>query len=116
VAPPAGAAAGEGVTWDGRFVLRLPSTATAGLALGALGTDRLGMCVLGYPGAARPTLPALRDREGVVAVPHLGFYRDAAAQRGLAGAILRFRPSRPLAQAGFAWVARAGHASQSTHR
>jgi tRNA(Ile)-lysidine synthase len=102
VAPPVAAAPGGSLSWDGRFALRLPATAPAGLTLGALGRDRIGMCVLGVPGAARPTLPALRDREGVVAVPQLGFFRDAAAARGLAGGSLRFRPSRPLIQAGFA--------------
>jgi tRNA(Ile)-lysidine synthase len=115
-APPTMAVAGESLTWDGRFVLRLPPSAPAGLTLGALGPDRLGICVLGCPGAARPTLPALRDRDGVLAVPPLGFFRDAAAKRALDGAILRFRPSRPLAQAGFSWVDRAGHASESTQR
>jgi tRNA(Ile)-lysidine synthase len=116
VAPPAAAAPGESVIWDGRFLLRLPPTAPAGVTLGALGADRIGLCVLGYPGAARPTLPVLRDGDGVAAVPHLGYYRDAAVERGLVGAMLRFRPSRPLVQAGFSAVDRAGHAEGSTLR
>ena len=69
--------------------------------LGALGRSARGLCVEGVPAAARPALPALRDRDGLVAVPRLRFFRDAAAERDLAGMAVRFRPARPLTAAGF---------------
>jgi tRNA(Ile)-lysidine synthase len=97
VAPPVLVLPDDGVTWDGRFMLRSPPDAPAGLSLGALGADRVPLCVFDVPGAARPTLPALRDRDGLAAVPRLGFFRDG----GLGGALLRFRPARPLTQGGF---------------
>jgi tRNA(Ile)-lysidine synthase len=101
MAPPVLALPGQATAWDGRFVLSLPPTAPAGLTLGALGQDRTGLCVEGVPGAARPALPTLRDRGGPVAVPRLQFFRDATAERDLAGTSLRFRPIRPLTAAGF---------------
>ncbi len=96
-APPVLVLPGEGAAWDGRFVLRLPPDAPGGLSLGALGAERVTLCVLDVPGAARPTLPARRDRNGLAAGPRLGFFRDS----GLGGALLRFRPVRPLTQGGF---------------
>jgi tRNA(Ile)-lysidine synthase len=98
VAPPVLALPGERVTWDRRFVVCLPPGAPPEWSVGALGADRVPACALDVPGAARPTLPALRDRDGVVAVPRLGFFRDG----GLGGGVLRFRPSRPLTAGGFA--------------
>jgi tRNA(Ile)-lysidine synthase len=98
VAPPVAIRSGGSTLWDGRWMLRLPPDASAGWTLGALGADRVQICVFDVPGAARPALPAVRDRDGVLAVPRLGFLRDA----GYAGAILRFRPSRPLTGGGFA--------------
>ena len=62
-------------------MLRLSLDTPAGWSLGALGADRVPLCVFDVPGAARPTLPALRDRDGLAAVPRLGFFRDGGLRR-----------------------------------
>lgn len=90
---------GATVRWDGRFEIALPAEAPAGLWLGALGaaavTSGAGRSL---PAAVRPTLPAMRDAHGLVAAPHLGYWRKDFA--GLT-AVPRLRPTRPLAPAGF---------------
>lgn len=110
MAPPIAAVPGGRVHWDGRFVLSLPQhEPSLGFTLGALGSDArsIARAAAKLPPAARPTLPALRDAIGLAAVPHLGYRRDglaAGAAAALAGAILFFRPTRPLARAGFTVV------------
>jgi tRNA(Ile)-lysidine synthase len=103
-AAPVPAPPGRTVRWDGRFTLAVPATAGAGLTLGALGDDALqvrGSCRRELPGVVRPTLPALRDAKGVVAVPHLGYDRDPVEPGTAAGCTVFYRPTRPLARAGF---------------
>ena len=103
-AAPVQAAPGAGALWDGRFALDVAALAPAGLALGALGGGAIGGGAIGgdwaeagarhrIPPAARPTLPALRDGAGLVAVPHLGHIRPDVAP-GLW--TLSFRPQRSL--------------------
>ena len=123
-AAPLPLAPGETVWWDRRFQLRL-----------AQGPDGLRVCALGaagwrevaahvspasraaIPEPARAALPALVDRRGVAAVPHLGFARGGGGfteNGGAAGdaatvrpdhpivATTRFLPASPLAGADFA--------------
>ncbi|HWG80117.1 MAG TPA: tRNA lysidine(34) synthetase TilS [Stellaceae bacterium] len=98
MAPPVTARPGAAVTWDGRFRLRMPAGAPAGLSLGAAET-RAGARRL--PFAACLGMPALRDDTGdVVTLPVLGSGQLGGAPPGS----LLFRPRRPLTGAGFTVV------------
>lgn len=112
---------GTAFHWDGRFAVEVAG-AKAGSAR-AKQASALRLCRLGpkgwaeiaaaapklretrLPAAVRPTLPALWDRQGVVLVPHLGFYR-ADGGRPAAALLKRldFRPLQPLAGPAFAVV------------
>jgi tRNA(Ile)-lysidine synthase len=71
------------VTWDGRFTMALRRSRRGPVMIGALGESdgqalraaepALELGVL--PRLALPTLPALRDAAGLLAVPHLGWQR-----------------------------------------
>lgn len=94
--------------WDGRYVVRY-SGARTDLRVGALGAA--GWAALPpalratvrarIPLAARAVLPAIRDLEGLLAVPYLLYGRTSAALDTLAGLGVRFRPRHPLAPARF---------------
>ena len=93
--------------WDRRFRVALPARAAAPLTLSYLGTD--GVAALGRDAVAEdnplprlvyPALPALRDREGVAAVPHLAYWRPGTAVRPS----LAFFPPAPLCGAAFTVV------------
>ncbi|MFQ5954527.1 MAG: tRNA lysidine(34) synthetase TilS [Kiloniellales bacterium] len=98
------------VLWDGRFLV--PPARAFGLPAGGVTVARLGGAgwraleaaepALGQrlvPAAVRPSLPALIDRDGILAVPHLGYTRrDATAYTA---ADIRFAPRNPLAPAAF---------------
>ncbi|MCM0021587.1 MAG: tRNA lysidine(34) synthetase TilS [Tagaea sp.] len=94
--------------WDGRFAV-LAAPAAAHLRVGALGET--GWAELPralrdtarsrIPLAARAVLPALRDLEGLYAVPYLLYGRDPGALDTLARLDIRFRPRHPLASARF---------------
>jgi tRNA(Ile)-lysidine synthase len=99
----------RGVTrWDGRFNIELTAPAPGDLWLGALGEEARAVIneapatvLAAVPPLVRPTLPALRDAEGVVGVQALGYFaqrREAAAH--LTGKLL-FCPTRPLTSGGF---------------
>lgn len=107
IAPPMPAPPGETVSWDGRFRMRLPATATQGLMLGALGSTVLEAAER-LPAAVRASLPALRDHKEVVAVPPLRYVRDGFDGdlwlSGRAAYTLLLRPTRPLTGAGFTVV------------
>lgn len=101
-------ASGEIVAWDGRFALRLTgeSRELRVGALGAAGWDAMPQSVRDaarqrIPLIARAVLPALRDLDGVVAVPHLLYGRDAQALDTLAKLDVRFRPRLAMAPAEF---------------
>ncbi|MEX0808987.1 MAG: tRNA lysidine(34) synthetase TilS [Dongiaceae bacterium] len=93
------------LVWDRRFRLRLaapsgpsceigPLGAAGRAKLGAEAADRAAL----LPGPVRTTLPALYDRRGLAAVPHLGW------RRGPKGPTLRlegWQPRHSLAPAGF---------------
>jgi tRNA(Ile)-lysidine synthase len=99
---------GEIVAWDGRFALSLRE-GPPDLRVGAL--DQEGWAALPegvrvavrqrIPLIARPVLPVLRDLDGVVAVPHLLYGRNAQALDTLAKLDVRFRPRLSLASAEF---------------
>ncbi len=98
--PPDGPFIGGIAAWD-RFVVTLPiGVPAAGLSLGALRTAR-PPGIETVPGAARPALAAIRDLDGVLAVPHLRWVRPGA-DRKLEGATAWTFPRQGLAGAGFA--------------
>jgi tRNA(Ile)-lysidine synthase len=81
VSPGIVAKAGEVVTWDGRFTLRLGGAGEGRIeALGPAGwlklRDLIGKTSL--PAPVRPTLPVLIDQHGISAAPHLGYKRVVA--------------------------------------
>lgn len=100
---------GEGV-WDGRFRVRMADPATgpgSPYYLGFLAGDgwaevlarRPEMRQTAIPPAARSSLPAVRDGEGVAAVPHLGYQRPGTAEKP--AVFLDFRPANSLGGVGF---------------
>lgn len=90
-------AVGLGQCWDGRFQA-VSDGAGTGMSLGPLGADAARVRRRSaLPSALLQTLPTLRRDGAIVAVPHL-CYPDAAACRG---AIVRFRPARPVVPAAF---------------
>ncbi len=103
-APPMSLSPGDTVRWDGRFTARLAADAPTGLSIGALGLSGLRQHAERLPGAVRPTLPAIRDLAGIVAVPHLHYERPD--RRGLSAFLDRwsFRPENALSGAGFTVV------------
>jgi tRNA(Ile)-lysidine synthase len=93
--------------WDRRFRVAVPANATAPLTLSYLGSEAvaaLGRHAIAddnpLPRLVYPVLPALRDGEGVIAVPHLGYRRPGTA----AWPSLAFFPPSPLCGAGFTVV------------
>ena len=103
---------GAEMLWDGRFrVSFAPGAAGKGpLRLSALGAagwravrDELDRPPA-MPDGVRRSLPALRDDEGVVEAPHLGYRRCGADAGPPAFARIAFAPSRPLAATEFAVV------------
>ncbi len=101
---PLAVSPGEERVWDDRFLLRLSPSAPPGLVLGPLGMAGTGIDPAAdreIPAAARPTLPAIADRTGLVAVPHLGHFRPDAGLGQKNDTVLNFRPRRPLTRAGF---------------
>ena len=102
------------VRWDGRFLVRLAPAKGGGgpasMTLGALGgdgwkeikADQGGFGVgrrsarPGLPAMVRASVPALRDRRGVLEVPHLGYRRCLGGIASLRIAEIRPFPPQPL--------------------
>jgi len=112
--PPVPIAPGERGVWDGRFDVdarggRGEGNRQDGVWLSALGRDGWAEIVAveaelrdtPIPYAARLTLPALRDAEGVVAVPHLEFRRLRDPEPACFTVTIRFSPRNSLSGAGF---------------
>ncbi|MBV8535221.1 MAG: tRNA lysidine(34) synthetase TilS [Alphaproteobacteria bacterium] len=102
--------------WDGRFRLRVDGRVASGTVLRALGEEgwRALVADLGSGAkplrslvlpAARPSLPALCDLDGVIAVPHLTYRRQGVDPDSVKVVSVSFRPRHALAGAGFASVA-----------
>lgn len=79
---------GARIRWDGRFEAVVAADAPPGVSLGALGPQgrRKTMALMGrtrpepVPACVCPTLPALYDERGILAVPHLGYNREEASR------------------------------------
>ena len=108
---------GGRLLWDGRFEVslargRLP--ADEDLTVGSLGSEgwrslvaaleegKAGDRAAQIPAPARGGLPALRDRQGLVAVPPLGYFRDSRAAKRLK--VCRFAPTNGLTGPAFTVV------------
>jgi len=99
---------GASLLWDRRFSVELPATGTEGVTVGYLGysgvvalnRQRTELYPRGLPRLVYPILPAVWDKEGIAAVPHLGYRREGCA----ALPEFNFRPINPLTQAGFTVV------------
>ena len=98
------------LVWDRRFAIRFAASGEADnprlAGLGAGGWSEIvrrrpELAGRPLPGPARLTLPALTDRAGVVAVPHLGYRRGQGGGAGATFAEIRFSPPNPLAGNGF---------------
>jgi tRNA(Ile)-lysidine synthase len=98
--------AGAMETWDGRFAVP-PPPGGKGRTVGPLGAAgwaelvarRPTLRTTAVPYAARLSLPVLRDRRGILAVPGLGYRRGLNPKKT---PIAAFEPLRPLAPALFA--------------
>ena len=100
---------GRSVHWDGRFDVFVrggQENFSGDLSIGALGSDgwaRLRGEVeadsLGFPALAAEAVPAFRDAEGIIAVPHLGYFREEAARDMVE--ICRFRSGNSLTGVAF---------------
>jgi tRNA(Ile)-lysidine synthase len=106
-APPLRLDPGMAGLWDRRFRAVLSAKASAPLTLSCLGSA--GVATLGrhafaddnpLPRLVYPALPALRDGEGLIAVPHLGYRRPRAGSPPT----VEFSPPEPLCGAGFTVV------------
>jgi len=98
------------VLWDGRFLippataLAVPSRPLTVARLGGAGWRALraaepAVVRRPVPAPVRPSLPALFDADGLLAVPHLGYGRR---RRGVYTEVaIRFAPRNPLAPATF---------------
>jgi tRNA(Ile)-lysidine synthase len=105
---------GTSLLWDGRFAVASPAgEATGCFILGYLGREGVAELALrvsglrdtGLPPLARPILPALRDDDGIAAVPHIGYRRGGVAVLPK----IVFRPVKCLSDAGFAVVKSSAH-------
>jgi len=91
--------------WDGRFLLRGAGQGLEAVAVASLASPEGRPLValrraLGLPAAAAAVLPAIRDLEGLVAVPHLGYVRSGGV--GPFSAV--FRPHHALSPVPFVSV------------
>jgi tRNA(Ile)-lysidine synthase len=72
--------AGAPVQWDRRFVVQADGPLPAGVTVGGLGPAGLvGLRDVSrgaIPAIGLPGLPAIRDLDGVLAVPHLNYCRQ----------------------------------------
>ncbi len=117
VAAPVAVLPGRPARWDDRFEVTVAGPAAGRrLTLGALGRDGWAEAVAARPelrrrappAPVRATLPALRDDDGLVAVPHLA-YRRAGGDADSLGPCrvdcrIGFSPGRALAGARFVVV------------
>ena len=99
---------GSSVVWDNRFLVRIPGEGRqqAGeyeiKSLGEAGWatvrhDLSHSRADSLPKAALFALPALYSRRDLVAVPHLGFYKEAS----IGDSDVRFIPAKSVTSAGF---------------
>ncbi len=100
-------APGESLLWDGRYEVSVARRSGGRrLGLAALGPRGWAEALAAAPGLrgspipapARLACPAFTDRQGLLAAPQIGFWRDEAARRAIK---CRFAPLTTLAPPGF---------------
>jgi tRNA(Ile)-lysidine synthase len=99
---------GTSLVWDRRFEVTLPPAAAGPITLDYLGEAGVaeferrapGLRRAGLPLLLHPILPALWDKDGLAAVPHLGYRREGAPMLPE----IAFRPVKSVSDAGFAVV------------
>ncbi len=102
-----GAPAVDGAVWDGRFRLSVSGPVRPGAELRALGRDGWAEVVSAWPDVrdaavpppVRPSLPAVWGLDGVLAVPHLKYWRKAPGGEEFGVESIAFHPARPLGAA-----------------
>ena len=134
MSPAVPVVAGGTLSWDGRFVVELGKAekptgegrgrggtgedrgrggkAVSDAVLDALGRDgwaeiagiRPELRSTPIPPPVRPTLPALKDADGVLSVPHLGYRRPSGGAGNPWISRISCAPAQPLAGAGFTVV------------
>jgi len=107
-AAPVRLTSGTELLWDRRFAVAMPRDAAPGTWIGYLGQWR-GEHHSGSPDArgrgdlpplVDPMLPAFWNETGLLAVPHLGYFRAGATNPPR----IAFHPVNPLSQTGFTVV------------
>lgn len=99
----------NGEIWDGRFRLVADCDMPDDAVIGPLGADGWrqvasevpDLAKAGVPVPVRSVLPALRDLDGVLAVPHLNYRRRPPREDGQGRVAFEFQPARPLGPAAF---------------
>src|SRR5437660_719933 len=103
-APPVRLIPGTELFWDRRFGVTAPPHGASKPMLGYLGQSGMRRVVDrddgGLPRLAHPVLPALWDETGLIAVPHLGYFRAGAPVLPR----IAFHPVNRLSHAGFTVV------------
>ncbi len=114
VAPELDLIPGVETVWDGRFRIRMKPLrhVKRRITISALSRDGwAGLTAIrpefrktAIPPLARPSLPAFCDRDGLLAAPHLGYWRDGAGRDLSNSLYLGFFPGNALASAAFSVV------------
>jgi tRNA(Ile)-lysidine synthase len=103
-ASPARLIAGTELFWDRRFGVTAPPYGASKLMLGYLGQSEMRPAADGrdgeLPRLVHPVLPALWDETGLIAVPHLGYFRAGVTDLPR----IAFHPVNRLSHAGFTVV------------
>ncbi len=97
--PPARLVPGTEIWWDRRYLASSPPGTEGELTLGYLGRERVPHSG-SLPGLVHDALLALRDGNGIAAVPDLGYVRPGFHLT----ARIAFRPAHPLTTAVFTVV------------
>lgn len=108
-----GRAARPGLIWDRRFRIAASGGFADGVEIGALGGDGWRQIAATVPAVAdlrlpmpvREALPALRDLDGIAAIPHLKYRRGPVGADLPAAVSMEFYPARSLGAAGFPYAA-----------
>jgi tRNA(Ile)-lysidine synthase len=117
MAPPVALAADRPVSWDRRFVVYAagplpPGASVGGLGAAGLAALRAAQPAFGRPGLGRPAippiglhgLPAIRDLDGVLAVPHLHYCRRGHMTDTIGRLSILLDPATALAGGGGPWI------------
>ena len=105
MAPPVALSIERPVSWDSRFVAYTAGPLPPGATLGGLGAAgaasvRADLGRLSVPAIGLPGMPAIRDLDGILAVPHLNYCRRGYRTDTIAGVSVLPDPVTALVGAG----------------